>query len=201
MPASSDRRTVGLSVAVQRTGSALRLSCGQMTFDVGMGLQERSAICEMWVNRLRGFANLRTDEYLRDSVPSSGCTIGRRRLTDLGLRRLCRVLFPAQRLARLMALDFSLELLDGHTRREAEGFTTSCTAVALLGRCIIRQSVLRMSIVHRAHRLVWGEAVEDRLPRADWRYVVHRKDESRISFVRTSSCAATQGTGPPGRRH
>lgn len=190
-----------MSVTVQSSGSALRLSRGQMTFDVGMGLQERRAICEMWVNRLSGFANLRTDEYLRDNVPSSCCTIGRRRLTDLSLRRMCRILFPAQRLARLMALDFSLELLDGHTRREAEGFTTSCTAVALLGRCIIRQSVLRMSIVRRAHRLVWGEAVDDRLPRADWRYVVHRKDASRISFVRASSCAATQGTGPPARRH
>ena len=190
-----------VSAVAHTAGSALRLSRGQMTFGVGMGLQERDAICEMWVNRLRGFANLRADEYLRDSVPSSCCTIARRRLTDLGLRRTCRILFPALRLPRLMALDFSLELLDGHTRREAEGFTTSCTVVALRSRCIIRQSVLRMSIVRRAHRLVWGEAVDDRLPRADWRYAVHRKDASRISFVRTSSRAATQGTGPPGRRH
>ena len=128
---------------------ASRLSRGELKFDDDIGLPDREAITEMWVNRVSGFHNLRIDQYLRDSDAASRCVMAGRVWSDRNMRRLCSVVFPAQRMAQLVGLGFSLELLDAHTCREQDGFVTSCIAVVYVARCIVRQTRLRMSILRR----------------------------------------------------
>lgn len=171
--------------ATQPAVPALSAERGELSFDRAVAPPDRERIREMWMSRLRGFNGSSLEDYLRDSVPSSRCSIRGRELTDHDLRRLCRWLFPVRRVIRRLGLDLCLILCDAHVAPLGDvcpgerGFLTSGTVLAVLAGRIAAQSRLRMSIVRQDGRLVWGEAVERAIPRRDWPYGPYGAEKRR----------------------
>ena len=95
--------------------AVLRASAGEFVFEGSIGRFDREAIVEMWVNRLDGFHRLDLDRYLRDNTESTRYVIDGRTNGSAVYRRMCRVLFPLQRLGARVGVTLSAEALDPHT--------------------------------------------------------------------------------------
>lgn len=148
----------------------LRASAGELDFAVNISSTDRGVIREMWTNRLAGFHRRDLEQYLRDSTDSTRHLINGHEYSFKTFRRICSILLPLQRVARVFHVAMTAEVLDAHVVQDGDRFVTSCHAVLMLGGRIARQERLTMTAVLDGERFRWDQIISERIPKRLWCY-------------------------------
>ncbi len=147
----------------------LRASLGQLSFDGSIDPAGRQRVQQMWRTRLDGYARRDLRRYLSGNDSATLYIQNGRRFTFPMFRLFCRaVLFPVRRMMSPMGVDLNAEVIDGMVNRNGPNYVTRGILVLSLGRRVIRQSRLTMTLGPRDGRWVWLEAHDEPMKRVEW---------------------------------
>jgi hypothetical protein len=162
---------------------ASQASRGQLAFETDIDSPLRDHICDMWRTRLSGFAANDIAQYLRDQSWNTKYITGGTTVSGRTFWRICRVIFPIQRVGSRLGIRLCADALDPVVRVDDSRIVTRTWLVLSLGNRVVRQSRLTMSAVREGDRWIWSEAVDVPVPRRGWAYEKIRSG-GKSGFVR-----------------
>lgn len=168
---------------IERRKTALRASCGDVTFSDDIDASMRERIREMWVNRLGGFRSQDLARYLRDNVDASSFVVYGRTWSFGAFRRFNRALFALRKLCAPLGIVVEAEALDVRVSREGASCVAQGWLVLSLAGRVFRQSRLTMPIESDSGRWFWGRIVDERVRRGNWQYAAIRDTSGEQAFV------------------